>query len=122
MHGRFDPAVEVAVGYVVGRVVGQRGRLNLAASLREGQQLTGFPTEFGIPLADDLDDARHAEVHLVLRSHGQKIPGLVDEMLHTFNAGCVYSGPIEGSEPDYGTEGPNTCEDRYFAVFPTSEH
>ncbi len=116
----FDPDVEVAIGYGAGRVVEQSGRLNLAASLREGEELTGFPTEFRIPLADELVDARHAEIHLVLRSHGEKIAGLVDEMLHTFNAGCTYTGPIEGSEPpDYGTAGPNTCEDRFFAVFTT---
>lgn len=115
----FDREVEVAIGYGGGRLVEHSGRLNLAASLREGDELAGFPTEFGIPLADDMDDARRAEIHLVIRSHGEKIAGLVDEMLHTFNAGCIYTGPIEGSEPDYGTAGPNTCEDRFFAIFTT---
>lgn len=113
----FNSDTEVAIGGGGGRVVGSNGRLHLAASLSEGEELTGFPTEFGIPLADDLADARHAEVHLVLRHHGEKIPELTNDMLHTFNGGCVYEGPIAGSEPAYGTAGPNTCRDLYFAVF-----
>lgn len=113
----FNPEVNVAIGAGGGRVVGANGVLRLATSLAEGEELTGFPTEFGIPLADGFADARHAEVHLVLRHHGEKIPELTDEMLHTFNGGCVYRGPIEGSEPAYGTSGPNTCRDLYFAVF-----
>lgn len=116
-----NPDVDLAIGYGGGRAVESNGRLNVAASLGEGQGLTGFPTEFGLPLVDSLADARHAEVHVVLRSHGEKIPGLVDEMLHTFQAGCEYEGPIQGSEPAYGTEGPNTCQDMFFAVFPSED-
>lgn len=115
----FNPDVQVAIGRGGGRIVGSHGNLNLAASLAEHQELTGFPTEFGIPTADALADARHAEAHVVLRSHGPKIPGLTNEMLHTFNAGCVYESPIDGTEPAYGTPGPNDCEDLYFAVFPS---
>ncbi len=115
----FDPDVQVAIGGGGGRIVGSHGNLNLAASLDEGDELTGFPAEYGIPTVDVLTDARHAEIHLVLRSHGPAIPDLTNEMLHTFNGGCVYQGPIDGTEPAYGTEGPNNCEDLYFAVFPS---
>lgn len=118
-----NPDVELAIGYGGGRVVESNGRLNLAASLEEGEELTGFPTEFEFALVDSnsMANARHAEVHLVLRSHGEKIPGLVDEMLHTFQAGCKYTGPIEGTQPKYGTAGPNDCQDMFFAIFPSED-
>lgn len=66
-----------------GAVVGPHGRLQLTAHLPEDRTLQGFPyPEFGtlgVALTEtSLLDARHAEVHLVIRSHGPKMPGLVD--------------------------------------------
>lgn len=117
----FKPEVEVAIGFGDGQVVESDGELDLAASLDEGEELTGFPDEFGVPTVEAMTDARHAEVHLVARSHGPKIPEKVNDMLHTFNGGCVYEEPIEGTEPKYGEAGPNTCEDLYFAVFDSED-
>lgn len=113
------PGLDVDIGYATGHVVGDGGQLTLAGHLAEGASLSGLPTEFGITSGSGLLDAAEAEVHIVIRNHGPKIPGLVGEMAHTFHAGCDYSvfgGLIES--PDYGTEGPNTCEDLFFAVFP----
>jgi hypothetical protein len=123
----FNPDAGLAIGFAGGAVVDSSEKLRVTnATLSEGEELTGFPyPEFksiGLEVNETtLLDTRHAEVHLVLRSHGAKIPGLVREMAHTFNAGCVYDPPITGSEPTYGTPGPNTCEDLYFAVFPSEE-
>lgn len=118
----FDPDVHVDIGYGAGARVEPHGTLRLAAHLSENDDLTGFPTEFAIPLTDTgLEDAFHAEVHLVLRSHGRPVSGLVGEMLHTFNASCTYEGSIAGTQPAYGTAGPNTCTDLYFAVFPSAD-
>jgi len=122
----FNPDAGVAVGYAGGAVVDSSGKLRVNAHLSEGEELTGFPyPEFqaiGVQVNETtMLDSRHSEVHLVLRSHGEKIPGLVGEMLHTFNAGCVYEPPITGSDPAYGTPGPNTCEDLYFAVLPSED-
>jgi hypothetical protein len=114
----------LAVGYAAGAVVGHKGKLTIAAHLREGQSLEGFPyPEFGavgVSLTETtLVDSEHAEIHLVLRSHEDRLPGMVGTQLRTFNGGCVYDPPINGSEPAYGEPGPNTCSDEFFAVFPS---
>lgn len=114
-----DPGIDVDIGYAAGVVVGSSGRARFAARLKEGRTLTGFPTEFGITSGSGLIDARTAEIHLVVRSHGPRIPGRVGEMVRTFHAGCDYSvfgGLIEDGL--YGTAGPNTCTDVQFAVHP----
>ena len=122
----FDPEGDtgLAIGYAGGSVVGHNGKLTIAAHLREGENLRGFPyPEFGavgVSLTEtSLVDSRHAEIHLVLRSHDERIPGMVGTQLRTFNGGCVYDPPINGSEPAYGEPGPNTCSDEFFAVFPS---
>lgn len=117
-----NPDVGLDIGFGGGRIVGANGNLNLAASLREDTDLTGFPQEFGLALTNEgLTDARHAEVHLVLRTHGEPIDGMVDEMLHSFNGGCRYEGPIAGTAPAYGPAGPHTCTDVLFAVLPSED-
>jgi hypothetical protein len=111
------PEVDADIGYAAGVVVGESGRGAFAARLQEGRPLAGFPAEFGITSGSGLIDAAGAEVWLVVRSHGPRIPGLVGEMTHTFHAGCDYSvfgGLI--AEDSYGTAGPNTCTDIQFAV------
>lgn len=115
-----DPDVEVDIGYGGGHIVGSSGRLRFAAHLRVGQELHRFPAEFGIPVTGTgLTDAAHAEVHLVVRSHGPSIPGLLGDMVRSFNGGCTYDGPLAGTAPAYGEAGPNGCVDQYFAVFPS---
>jgi hypothetical protein len=120
----FNPNAGLAVGFAGGGVVGPNGELHVTARLREGAAVGRFPyPEFqavGVQLTEEsLTDSRHAEVHLVLRSHGPKVRGLVGEALGSFNGACVYDPPISGSEPTYGTPGPNTCADLFFAVFPS---
>lgn len=111
------PDVDVDIGYAAGRVVGGDGPTTFAAHLSEGEDLAGFPTEFGIASGSGLLDAGSAEIHLVIRSHGEKIPGLVAGMVHTFNAGCRYDVFPVAVPPLYGTPGPNLCEDVIFTVF-----
>ena len=67
------------------------------------------PVVFGAP-ALGLEDARKAEVHLVLRTHGPVIPELEQEMISTFAGGC------EGFPEALGKAGPNTCTDIQFSV------
>lgn len=106
--------------------VGLGGMLTIASALREGRTLTGFPyPEFGaigVSLPETtLVGSKHAEIHPVFRSHEEPIPGLIHTQLRSFNGGCVYDPPINGSEPAYGIPGPNTCSDQYFAVFPSMD-
>lgn len=122
----FNANAGLAIGYAGGAAVDSSGKLRINAHLSESAELTGFPyPEFqsiGLQLTEtSMLDTRHSEVHLVLRTHGERIPGLVPDMMETFNGGCVYDPPIAGSEPAYGTPGPNTCTDLFFAVFPSED-
>jgi hypothetical protein len=114
----FVPDVEADVNYAAGNVIGGSGRATFAGRGNVGNDSGSIMGEwFGLP-ENGLEDARGAEIHFIIRSHGPKIPGLVDEMIRTFNAGC---GPdaMEGAPPvpeALGTHGPNTCVDVQFAV------
>lgn len=114
-----DPEIDVDIGFAAGVVAGESGTATLTAHLQEARPLHGFPTEFGITSGSGLISAETAEIHLVVRSHGPRIPGLVGEMTRTFHAGCDYSvfgGLIE--KGSYGRAGPNSCTDLQFAVHP----
>lgn len=96
-------ATQVAVGYAAGHVVGNNGKGNFAARLSVGDT-SGFgggtdpaPPP---PLGPGLLNPMGAEVHLVIRTHGDPIPGLVDEQIQSFGGGCMI----------------NVCEDRQFSV------
>ena len=113
----LNPQTGVDIGYAAGAVVGSSGRATFTAHLPEGRTLGGFPTEFGITTGSGLVDAADAEIHLVVRSHGPRIAGLVREMTRTFHGGCDYSifgGLLQAGA--YGAAGPNTCTDLQFAV------
>lgn len=105
----FNSAVVSDVIYAAGNVVGGAGKSAFAAYLSEGDNSGSIFPDFGLP-APGLIDAETAEIHLVVRSHGQAIPGLIDAQIHSFGGGC------SGFPPSLGTPGPNTCEDIQFAI------
>jgi branched-chain amino acid transport system substrate-binding protein len=120
----FNPKAHLAIGYAGGAEVASNGKLYISSSLSEGTPLVGFPyPEFsatGVALEETtLIDSRHAEIHLVIRSHGSPVP--VEDSLRSFNGQCVYVDPIAEAEPVYGTPGANSCDDVYFAVFPSED-
>ncbi|MDR8392937.1 hypothetical protein NC796_17405 [Aliifodinibius sp. S!AR15-10] len=108
----------VDVVYSAGRVIGGSGKATFAGHRNKGDNSGSiFPAWLGLP-SPGLRDAKKAEIHFIVHSHGLQIPELVSEMLHSFNAGC---GPIfdPGLPPvpeELGTHGPNTCRDIQFAV------
>ncbi|MCW9708070.1 hypothetical protein [Fodinibius salsisoli] len=108
----------IDVVYASGRIIGESGKATYAGHRNEGDNSGSiFPAWLGLP-NPGLVNAEKAEIHFVVHTHGPKIPELVNEMLHSFNAGC---GPnfVEGLPPvpeELGTYGPNTCEDIQFAV------
>jgi hypothetical protein len=86
-----NPAVGALATFPDGAVVGDDGKGTFTAELAEGD-ITGVPTEFaafpGAPMG--LIDARQAEVHLVLRTHGAASddPQLLAAQLGSLNGGC----------------------------------
>jgi hypothetical protein len=94
------PAVNASVFYAAGTISGGSGRATFAAHLRPG-----YPGPVDGVSVIDVDGPgllypRTAEIHLVIRTHGPPIPGIVSGMLHSFNVGCPGS-PVD--------PGPNTC-------------
>ncbi|WP_086477032.1 hypothetical protein [Arenibacter amylolyticus] len=89
----FANAANVAVDvlYAAGHVVGKNGKGNFSAHLKEGDNSESINQEFfGLPPAGGLQlgNALTAEVHVVLRTHGPKVPGLVNEQIGSYEGGC----------------------------------
>jgi hypothetical protein len=78
----FVPSVMASVQFATGHVIGSDGVGNYGAYLREGDS-SGCASP-ALP-CDGLASARRADVHLVVRTHGAPIPGLVPDQIHSFN-------------------------------------
>lgn len=89
----LQAAVNSAVGFAAGHIVSRDGTGNFGGHVSVGDS-TGFF------LGTGLWNPRGAEVHLVVRSHGQPIPGRVKEQIATFDGGCDV----------------NVCVDKQFAM------
>ncbi len=81
-------AVQVEVMGATGHVVGNSGKGNFSAHLNENDDSSTVNPLFGLPGYGGLLDAQKAEVHLVLRSHGPAIPGMVNEQISSYEGGC----------------------------------
>jgi hypothetical protein len=103
LAGRGD----MSVHHAAGRIAAEDGTASYGAHLRVGDLSRAlFEGEPG------LVDPRGAEVILVLKTHGPKIPGLTAEMLHTFAGGChdqTLPPPLIARPEMLGTAGPNDC-------------
>lgn len=84
MNDRFNSTVDAHAVYGAGHVIGGNGtagyglHLNVGDASREDLWGTG----------PALTDPEGAEIHLVLRTHGQKQPGNVSNQIHSANLGC----------------------------------
>ncbi len=91
-----DQLVATSILWGTGSMVNSQGNAQFNAVLREGNA----PGE--VVSGPGLLDVEGAEIHIVLRTHGAPIPGLVPEQLTTFAGGCDI----------------NFCADQQFAIFP----
>ena len=73
---------ETALMWAAGQIAGADGTANFSASMRKNQA----PGE--ILMGKGLQKVKRAEIHIVLRGHGQPIPGLTAEQLGSFAGGC----------------------------------
>ena len=74
------PGMGPVAGRLAGHVVGQGGVLNFSAHVSVGEVLSGHQVLPSGPLQDPL----HAQITLVVRSHGPAEPGRIHEQTHTF--------------------------------------
>ena len=94
----FNPAVMADALYGGGHIIGASEMANFGFHLNAGDNSTSIADLFGMPTDENgepfgLIYPKTAEVHFVMRSHGPKVPGQVDEMLHTYGGGCVFDAP-----------------------------
>ena len=80
--------VGVEVLYAAGHVIGGNGMGNFSARLNLNDDSESINDLFGLPAAGGLVDAQKAEVHLVIRSHGPMVPGLVKDQIGAYVGGC----------------------------------
>jgi hypothetical protein len=105
--------VDADVVYGAGHVVGESGRASFSGHISTGD-LPG--SWFG----NGFSNPRGGEIHLTLNDHGPLIPGLADNMIHSYRGGCTDES-LPGIFPDTafadGIPGPNTCRLYQTAVF-----
>ncbi len=110
--------VEVEVLYAAGHVVGNSGVGNFSARLNVGDDSQSINDLFGLPPAGGLQAGRtwSSEVHMVLRSHGPAIPGMISEQINSYEGGCLdpFAIPPFTEIPDELGE----CGDIEFAIHP----
>ena len=97
-------AAQISVLFATGHVIGGNGVGNFSAHLSENDT-SGAVFGFGLTTAEE------AEIHIIVRSHGEPIPGMVADQIHTLNGGCT---PATGGTVVDG----NDCADHQFAIFP----
>lgn len=82
--------VEVELLYASGSVAANNGKGNFSAHLKVGDTTESVNEYiFGLPSYGGLQNAETAEIHAVLRSHGPKVPGQVNEQINSYEGGCV---------------------------------
>lgn len=110
--GNDDTASQV--GFAAGNVVGEAGRATFSGHVNEG------PLDGWLP-DRSLEDARGAEVHLVINDHGPALAEHMPGMIRTYRGGCSDDSPFPGVFPpvalEDGEPGPNTCLLTQSAVF-----
>ena len=72
-----------AVVFLSGQRVPANGVASFGGGFGEGSTLGALP----LPVTT-LEDAQHAEIHLVVRTHGDFLPGIADDQITSFGGGC----------------------------------
>jgi len=114
-----NPLVNVDVLYAAGAIVNERGRphgrmplTRFSGELSPGETSGSiYPLLLGIPGIGVIDPLT-AEVHLVVRTHGPKLPGQEVEQMTTFLGGCSTELPSFGVVPNE----PGVCADVFAAI------
>jgi hypothetical protein len=115
--------VEPACVFADGSLVGGNGHARFSDRLAVGEARDSC-IDFFVDAVDGLEGVDHgltnpagAEVHLVVRSHGPRIPGEVAEQRSTFAGGCEVLLDV-GATHELA---PGECSDLQFAVFPAGD-
>ena len=102
---RFHSA-EVSAHFMDGKVAGRNGTANFAGSLKINDlrnELLGHTEDAAFT------DAMKAQFLLIIRDHGPKISGEVNEQIGTFLGGCNHPGDGSVAFPAPPVTDKNTC-------------
>ena len=80
-----NPEVRGSVIWGSGQIAGEDGTVTFVVFRAVGDTTGVFE---GIGTGEGLLNAKKAEIHLVVRTHGPVIPAMLEEQLTTFNGGC----------------------------------
>jgi hypothetical protein len=90
------PGAPPAAGRLAGHVVGQSGNATFSGHVSTGD-IVGNPSIPG--LEGTLQDPLHAQITLVVRSHGPAEPGRIHEQTHTFEPDVAFNYLISVHAP-----------------------
>jgi hypothetical protein len=109
-----NPATDSQVRFAAGHVAGASGNGTLAGHVSEGALSGWLPDR-------SLEDARGAEIHLVVNDHGPAMAEFMPDMIGTYRGGCSNASPFPAVFPATaladGEVGPNICRLYQVAVF-----
>ena len=103
-----NPAAMADLMFVDGDVANPVGVIRYQGRIEEDAIGASIMPLFGLP-AHGVMDTEKAEIHFVVRTHGELLAGLEEAQTTTFNGGCT------GFGAEFGTPGPNECVDLYFS-------
>jgi hypothetical protein len=109
----FDSDVAAACLYGGGTIVNDEGEATFVNRLPVGEERNSCLDFFG-GTDHALQNPRSAEVHPVVRSHGPRIPGKVDEQRSSYSGGCTDFEEAGTEDLEKGE-----CSDLQFAVHPS---
>ena len=96
-----------------GFIADDRGTVSFSAVLMENDTTESVNELLGMSSFGGLVDARTAEVHVVIRSHGPAIDGMEYEQISSYEGGCAVNFPPFTEIPDAKGE----CGDMQAAIF-----
>ncbi len=84
----FRPEAQTAILWATGGIVEDDGAGHFRAMLRE-LEMSPIPGQVVFPGAGGLLTARHAEVHLIIKTHGEVREEMVGKQISTIFGGCT---------------------------------
>jgi hypothetical protein len=100
------PAVRASLVFATGHVVGNGDSANFGAWLGVGDLDAVLPNPPSPAGPYGLENARTADIHIVVRSHGPADPQLLPDQINSFLGGCSATNPcanVQGSTHDAQT-------------------
>lgn len=113
------PAEVGGVLFGDGKVAGHSGKATFTTRLRTGDGADASPTPPPPFAFATYEPGPHNEFHVIIKSHGPVVPGVVAEQISSFGGGCeVEIGPPPGAMGDFRVpSAPGECGEIQLFIF-----